>query len=141
MANFGGGEMLVIFLLALIVLGPERLPKVARQAGQVMRQVRQMSSGFQEELRTAFEDPQPSDFHGSSTAARHEAAVDTPAELPAPEPDASAPEPSPNDSTTVAAGDRRLSAVPEPTAEHEIPAGPDAGIDPIDPSAGSRAAG
>jgi sec-independent protein translocase protein TatB len=62
MSNFGGAEMLVCLFLALIVLGPERLPKVARQAGAVMRQLRQMSSGFQEELRSAIEDPQPKDF-------------------------------------------------------------------------------
>ena len=33
MFNLGGGEMLVILLLALIVLGPERLPEAARQVG------------------------------------------------------------------------------------------------------------
>ena len=60
--------MLVCLFLALIVLGPERLPKVARQAGAVMRQLRQMSSGFQEELRSAIEDPQPKDFSGRLTA-------------------------------------------------------------------------
>lgn len=70
MSNFGAGEMLVVFLLALIVLGPERLPKVARQAGAVMRQLRQMSSGFQEEIRSAIEDPQPpkKDFSGRLSA-------------------------------------------------------------------------
>src|SRR5687767_2785456 len=68
MSNFGGAEMLVVLFLALIVLGPERLPKVARQAGAVMRQLRQMSSGFQEELRSAIEDPQPTDFSGRLTA-------------------------------------------------------------------------
>jgi sec-independent protein translocase protein TatB len=68
MSNFGGAEMLVCLFLALIVLGPERLPKVARQAGAVMRQLRQMSSGFQEELRSAIEDPQPKDFSGRLSA-------------------------------------------------------------------------
>lgn len=60
--------MLAVLLLALIVLGPERLPKVARQAGAFMHQLRQMSSGFQEELRSAIEDPQPKDFSGRLTA-------------------------------------------------------------------------
>lgn len=60
MGNLGAAEMLVIFLLALIVLGPDRLPKAARQIGQVVRQVRRMSSGFQDEIRTAFDDHQPS---------------------------------------------------------------------------------
>ena len=35
--NLGGPEVLVILLLALIVLGPQRLPDAARQVGRVMR--------------------------------------------------------------------------------------------------------
>ena len=48
---------LVIFLVALIVLGPAKLPEVARQIGGVMREVRRISSGFQDEMRAAMEDP------------------------------------------------------------------------------------
>ena len=33
MFNVGGGEVLVIALIALIVLGPQRLPDAARQVG------------------------------------------------------------------------------------------------------------
>jgi Tat protein translocase TatB subunit len=56
MFNIGGGEVLVIALIALIVLGPQRLPNAARQAGKVMGDLRRISSGFQNEIRTAFED-------------------------------------------------------------------------------------
>ena len=31
--NFGGGELLVILILALVVLGPERIPEMAKSAG------------------------------------------------------------------------------------------------------------
>ena len=48
MFNIGGGEVLVILLLALIVLGPQRLPEAARQVGKVMGELRRMSSGFQQ---------------------------------------------------------------------------------------------
>ena len=51
--NIGGGELLVILLLALIVLGPQRLPDAARQIGKVMGEVRRMSSGFQQEMKAA----------------------------------------------------------------------------------------
>ena len=34
MFDFGFSEMVVVAVVGLIVLGPERLPKVARQAGQ-----------------------------------------------------------------------------------------------------------
>jgi sec-independent protein translocase protein TatB len=54
MFNIGGGEVLVIALVALIVLGPQRLPEAARQVGKVMGDVRRLSSGFQSELKGAF---------------------------------------------------------------------------------------
>jgi sec-independent protein translocase protein TatB len=56
MFNLGGGELLVIALIALIVLGPERLPDAARTVGKVMGEVRKLSTGFQDEVRTAFSD-------------------------------------------------------------------------------------
>lgn len=104
MSNLGGGEMLAVLLLALIVLGPERLPKVARQAGAVMRQLRQMSSGFQEELRSAFDDPQP---HGAHSRTRPPADASAPLESTA--------------TPAAGSGDRRLSAVPD----HEAPLPPE----------------
>jgi Tat protein translocase TatB subunit len=56
MFNVGAGELLVILLIALIVLGPEKLPDTARKIGNVMGELRRMSSGFQEEMRSAMDD-------------------------------------------------------------------------------------
>jgi len=55
MFNVGGGEVLVILVVALLVLGPAQLPKAARQFGQVMSELRRISSGFQHELTSALE--------------------------------------------------------------------------------------
>ena len=55
MFNVGGPEVLVILLVALIALGPAQLPKAARQVGQVMAEIRRVSTGFQKELTNAFE--------------------------------------------------------------------------------------
>jgi sec-independent protein translocase protein TatB len=55
MFNVGGGELLVILLVALIVLGPQRLPDAARQVGRVMGEIRRISNGFQQELKDAFD--------------------------------------------------------------------------------------
>jgi sec-independent protein translocase protein TatB len=55
MFNVGGGELLAILLVALIVLGPQRLPGAARQVGRVMGDIRRISSGFQDELKNAFD--------------------------------------------------------------------------------------
>ena len=57
MLNIGGGELLLILLLALIVLGPDKLPDAAKQAGKVMKEFRKISNGFQRELRNAMKDP------------------------------------------------------------------------------------
>ena len=53
MGNLGGGEILVILLVALIVLGPTRLPPAVRQVGKVVGEIRRIGQGFQEELREA----------------------------------------------------------------------------------------
>ena len=57
MGNLGGGEILVILLVGLLVLGPKRLPTVGRQVGRVVTEIRRVSSGFQEEFRAALDDP------------------------------------------------------------------------------------
>lgn len=64
MFNIGGGELLVIVLIALIVLGPQRLPDAMRTFGRVVGEVRRISSGFQQELRDAFEDSDVADDAG-----------------------------------------------------------------------------
>ena len=56
MFNVGAGEVMVILLLALIVLGPDKLPDAARKIGNVMAELRRMSAGFQNEMRSAMED-------------------------------------------------------------------------------------
>jgi Tat protein translocase TatB subunit len=55
--NLGGGELLVILLIALLVLGPDKLPGAARNIGRAMSEFRRMSSGFQAELRDALQEP------------------------------------------------------------------------------------
>jgi sec-independent protein translocase protein TatB len=56
MFNVGAGELLVILLIALIVLGPDKLPDTARKIGNVMGELRRMSSGFQNEMRSAMDE-------------------------------------------------------------------------------------
>lgn len=51
----GGPEMVVIMLVALMVLGPKELPKMMRTIGNVMAEVRKVSSGFQSEIRSAMD--------------------------------------------------------------------------------------
>jgi Tat protein translocase TatB subunit len=59
MLNLGTGELLVIFLVALIVLGPNKLPDAARQMGRMVAELRRLSTGFQDEMRAAMQEPTP----------------------------------------------------------------------------------
>lgn len=64
MFNVGAPEVLVILLVALIVLGPDKLPDAARQVGKYMGEFRRVSSGFQDELRNAMQEPVSTDGGG-----------------------------------------------------------------------------
>jgi sec-independent protein translocase protein TatB len=55
--NVGTPELLVILLVALIVLGPAKLPDAARQVGRFVGELRKVSTGFQSELRDAMQEP------------------------------------------------------------------------------------
>lgn len=50
MFDFSFGEMLVVALVALVVLGPERLPKAARFAGLWVRKARAQWYSMKNEL-------------------------------------------------------------------------------------------
>ncbi|MCD9623078.1 Sec-independent protein translocase subunit TatA/TatB [Rhabdothermincola salaria] len=55
MFNVGGGEILVILLIALLFLGPERMPDAAKKLGRFLGEARRMTAGFQEEVRSAMD--------------------------------------------------------------------------------------
>ena len=44
--NIGTAELILIFIIALIVVGPRRLPEIGRSLGKIMRDLRQMSQEF-----------------------------------------------------------------------------------------------
>jgi sec-independent protein translocase protein TatB len=50
-------KLFVVGVIAFIVLGPERLPAMARKAGRLLAQARQVSGGFRQELQSALSEP------------------------------------------------------------------------------------
>ena len=50
---FGVGlpEMAVIAVVALLIFGPDRLPEFARQAGRMVRQLKQFSQSARDDIR------------------------------------------------------------------------------------------
>ena len=57
MLNFSPEKLFLVGVIALIVLGPNRLPQAARSLGRFVATVRRMSQGFQDEVRTALAEP------------------------------------------------------------------------------------
>ena len=53
-ANVGWGEMLLLVVVGLVVLGPERLPGAIQWTASTIRQVREYLSGATRELREEF---------------------------------------------------------------------------------------
>lgn len=60
MGNLQGGELLLLIVLALFVLGPERLPEYAAKLARAVRGLRDLAEGaksqLKEEMGPAFED-------------------------------------------------------------------------------------
>lgn len=61
MFDIGLPELLVIFVVAVIVFGPDRLPDFARQAGRFVRQVRHFTQSARDDIRSEL-GPEFADF-------------------------------------------------------------------------------
>ena len=90
MFEVGFSELLLIFALALVVLGPERLPKLAQQVGRWVGRARAMARQFRDQL--------DEEAHNLETKMNIDPGLDTsldpkpkPADAPAPAADASVP--------------------------------------------------
>lgn len=61
MFDVGLPELAVIALVAVLVFGPDRLPEFARQAGRMVRQLKQFADSARDELRSEL-GPEYADF-------------------------------------------------------------------------------
>lgn len=64
--DFGAGEIVGLAILAMILVGPERLPNFAVDAAKFIKRARQMASNATDELKgnlgPGFEDLKPTDL-------------------------------------------------------------------------------
>lgn len=130
--SLGPAEILVILVVALMVLGPKRLPEAGRQVGRAIAEVRKWSQGFQDEIRGAI-DPNVAPTYSPPPG------TDAPAP-PAPAPPAPGPPP-PGPSTPAEAEYR--GPIPDAVAPIDVPAETDSGAlqGPIPPESPSPPAG
>ena len=65
--DLGAGELLGLAVLGMILVGPERLPRLASDAAKLVKKLRKISNSATAELREnlgpGFEDLQPSDLN------------------------------------------------------------------------------
>ena len=57
MFNLSGSELIFLVLIALVVLGPDKLPEAVRKATKAYNDFKKMAGGFQDEMRTVLEEP------------------------------------------------------------------------------------
>jgi Tat protein translocase TatB subunit len=55
--NIEGSELIFLLLIALVVLGPEKLPEAVRKFTKGYAEFKKMASGFQGEMRSVLEEP------------------------------------------------------------------------------------
>lgn len=55
MFGIGIGELIVILIIAFVVVGPEKLPQIARTLGKGFHELRRATDGLREEIEK--EDP------------------------------------------------------------------------------------
>ena len=65
--DFGAGELIGLAVLAMILVGPERLPNFAVDAAKFVKKVREMATSATNELKEnlgpGFEDLKPTDLN------------------------------------------------------------------------------
>jgi TatA/E family protein of Tat protein translocase len=79
MFGIGMTELLVIFAVALLVLGPKKLPELARSLGRGIAEFRRASSEMRREFLDLTEEPRPAEGKDPAAAPGRDAGAALPA--------------------------------------------------------------
>lgn len=77
MFDFDAGKMLIVGVLALIFIPPKDLPRVMRQAGQLVGKMRRMAAEFQGQFMDAMREADMADIRHEAQKLAEAARVDT----------------------------------------------------------------
>ena len=75
MFNIQGSELVFLLLIALLVLGPEKLPDAIRKFTKTYAEFKKVAGGFQGELRSVLDEPMR-ELRGTADAIRQAANLD-----------------------------------------------------------------
>ena len=73
MLNIGPQELLVILVIALIVVGPQRLPALGRSIGRGLRELRKAQDEVKRTIQVNLDDEPPNGSSGAATPGRRAA--------------------------------------------------------------------
>ena len=61
MFGLGPTELIIILVIALVIFGPSRLPKVGQSVGQALRAFKDSTSQIEDEVKKGFEESTSND--------------------------------------------------------------------------------
>ena len=77
MLNIGPQELMLILVVALLVVGPRRLPEIGRSLGKGLREIRKAQNEVRKTIQVELDDeprPAPAKDHGNAARLPHETA-------------------------------------------------------------------
>jgi Tat protein translocase TatB subunit len=127
--TLGGPELFLIFVVALIVFGPRKLPEIGKSLGKMMAEFRKASNEFRNTIESEVEAEkirdsmrlEPPKVESVSPAAVAPPPTVTPVIEPAPDAVPTAPNPAP-EVTSVPAPERAGDPLPETVSRQPAPA-------------------
>jgi len=75
MFGIGGGEFIAIALLAVVLVGPDKLPQFSADSARFIRKIRDLAQGATKDLREnlgpGYEDLKVADLHPKKLISKH----------------------------------------------------------------------
>lgn len=72
MFGLGFGELILIFVIALIFIGPKKLPELAKGLGQGLKEFQKAAKGFTDQVQETVKEVKPTELTHTDNATKQE---------------------------------------------------------------------